>query len=157
MENKEINFDYPVFKDHVFLYTNGEGDKMFTIFNKFFLNEFCKNFTTKVIDKIVLINEGESVRIPYILNLYISENPVVHLQGRMKPPVLKLISQLHPTTFILDYKHPSYQEWDEIILPKIIEVIGRNRFKEIHDNLIELIEEYDHYRFNNYERNFKCL
>jgi hypothetical protein len=56
MENKEINFDYPVFKDPVFLYTDGEGDKMFTIFNKFFLNEFCKNFTTKIIDKIVLIN-----------------------------------------------------------------------------------------------------
>lgn len=160
MEEK-LYFNFPIFKDHVFLYSDGEEDRMFTIFKKDIFNEFCRVYTMDSYKKKVLVNNGQNERISFILSLYLTgPNPIVHLYSKTKPLSTVLKSNLVSSGEIcfLDYRHPSYQEWNNIILPQLSKVIERAdyRYKEINDELLELIEDYDYYRFN-YEGNIKCI
>jgi hypothetical protein len=157
-----LYFNFPIFKDHVFLYSDSEEDRMFTIFKKDVFNEFCRVYTISLCDKKIIIKNGQDERIPFVLNLYLTgPNPTVHLYSKTKPLSFTL-SKSPPVSLgdicFLDYRHPSYQEWNDIILPQISKVIERAdyRFKEINDELLELIEDYDYYRFS-HEGNIKCI
>ena len=161
MKEERLYFNFPIFKDHVFLYSDGEEDKMFTVFKKDIFNEFCRVYTMDLYEKKILINNGQDERVSFVLNLYLTgSNPVVHLYSKMKPLLTTIKSSLVASGEIcfLDYRHPSYQEWNDIILPQFSKVIERAdyRFKEINDELLQLIENYDYYRFS-HEGNIECV